>query len=196
MYSYRIEQAIRAASVLHDGQTRRGRIPFPYISHPFSVACIIADYTDDEDTIIAGLLHDTLEDTDYTQEELEEDFGYGVCTIVQEVTEPSSREEVDAHNAWREKRTHYVTQLKNASQKALIVAAADKIHNMRSMIEEYYTDRERFKKDFGGTESERVMVYQSISNILNSRLENDIMHEFNHVFDEYKNFIYAEEEHA
>jgi (p)ppGpp synthase/HD superfamily hydrolase len=53
MYSYRIEQAIRAASILHKDMVSEGKVKFPYVSHLFSVACIIADYTDDEDTIIA-----------------------------------------------------------------------------------------------------------------------------------------------
>jgi (p)ppGpp synthase/HD superfamily hydrolase len=188
MYSYRIEQAIRAAGVLHKDQVRKGKVPFPYVTHPFAVACIIADYTDNENIIIAGLLHDTIEDTEYTLTELEEDFGYTVCAIVKEVTAPSSEEN------WKEKHTEYVAQLKNASDEALVVAAADKIHNIRSIIEEYYNDRARFQKDFGGTENERLMVYQSIGNILNSRLQNEIVHEFNHVFDEYKKFIYATQE--
>ncbi len=192
MYSYRIEQAIRAAGVLHKNQVRKGRVPLPYVTHPFAVACIIADYTDGENTIIAGLLHDTIEDTDYTLAELEEDFGCEVCTIVKEVSVPASDELSQAADRedWKEKHTRYVAQLKNASEAALIVAAADKIHNIRAIIEEYYGDRTRFQKDFGGTENERLMIYQSIGNILNSRLENDIVHEFNHVFDEYKKFIY------
>lgn len=188
MYSYRIEQAIRAAGVLHKNQVRKGSVPFPYVTHPFAVACIIADYTNDEHTIIAGLLHDTIEDTEYTLAELEEDFGHEVCTIVKEVTAPASPE--DAREDWKEKHARYVTQLKNASTEALIVAAADTIHNMRSIIDEYYGDHARFQKDFGGTENKRLMIYQSIGNILNSRLENEIVHEFNHVFDEYKKFIY------
>ena len=194
MYSYRIEQAIRAAGALHNGQTRKGRIPYPYVTHSFSVACIIADYTDDEDTIVAGLLHDTTEDTGYTFAELAEDFGTAVCTIVREVTMPPVK---DGRDAWKERHAQYVSQLKDAGDQALIVAAADKIHNMRSTIEEYHDDRPRFARDFGGTEEERMAIYQSISNILNSRLENDIIHEFNHVFDEYKKFIYAaKENHA
>ena len=187
-YSYKIEQAIRAASVLHHGKVRKGKIPYPYITHPFSVACIIADYTDDENAIIAGLLHDTLEDTEYTPAELAEDFGHAVCAIVQEVTAPASEEREG--DGWKERHTRYIAQMKHASDKALIVAAADKIHNMRSMVEEYYGDRTRFQKDFGAMHDERLKIYQSISNILNSRLRNDILHEFNHVFDEYKNFIY------
>jgi len=202
LYSHRIEQAIRAASVLHEGQVRRGRVPFPYITHLFSVACIIADYTDDEDTIVAGLLHDTIEDTDYTLAELEEDFGSEVATIVEEVTAPNPASEKfrttyskEAWNEeWQKRHAGYVAQLKNASEAGLIVAAADKIHNIRSMIEEYYGDWDRFQNDFGGSVEERLTIYQNIGNILNSRLENEIVREFNHVFDEYKHFIYDEKD--
>ncbi len=124
MYSFRIEQAIRAASVLHTDMTTSGRIPFPYTAHLFSVACIIADYTEDEDTIIAGLLHDTLAYTDYTRDELTEDFGPTVSAIVVELTPP--REDAAAsRDNWKKRHARYTTQLKNASDAALIVAAAD-----------------------------------------------------------------------
>lgn len=189
MYSYQIEKAIRAAGVLHKGHVRKGRIPYPYVTHPFSVACIIADYTDDEHTIVAGLLHDTIEDTGYTFSELEEDFGEIVCSIVRDVTVPA--EERRAERTWKERHASYVARLKMARDEALIVSAADKIHNMRSTVEEYYGDHARFRRDFGGSTEERMTIYQSISNILNSRLQNAIVHEFNHVFDEYKNFIYG-----
>lgn len=188
MYSYRIEQAIRAASILHRDMVSEGKAQFPYVSHLFSVACIVADYTDNEETIIAGLLHGTIARTDYTLKELAEDFGHAVCTMVKEITPPLPEE--NARENWKEKHAHYRAQLKNASDEALIVIAADKIHRMRSTIEEYYDDYARFQKDIGDTETESMATCQSISNILNSRLSNDIVHEFNHVFDEYKKFIY------
>ena len=59
MYSFKVEQAIKAASVLHQGQKRKGKTPYPYVSHLMAVAMLVADYTDREDTIIAAFLHDT-----------------------------------------------------------------------------------------------------------------------------------------
>ena len=88
MYSYRIEQALRAATILHKDQVRKGSVPIPYVSHLFAVAMIASDYTDDEDVIIACLLHDTLEDTDYTAQDLEEDFGGAIRELVEAVSEP------------------------------------------------------------------------------------------------------------
>lgn len=187
LYSYRIEQAIRAAAILHKDQVRKGSTPFPYITHLFAVALIASDYTDDEDTVIAALLHDTIEDTDYTFEELEQDFGSAVSSYVAGVTQIVPRE--DHEPDWRAIKKAYVEGLKKAPLPSLIVAAADKIHNMRSIIEEYYTSPERFMHDFGGSLNDRILMYQKISNVLNRRLKNEIIHEFNHVFDEYKDFI-------
>lgn len=56
MYSFAIEQAIRAASVLHKDQVRKGQVPYPYITHLFAVSMIVSDYTEDENTIVAALL--------------------------------------------------------------------------------------------------------------------------------------------
>lgn len=187
-YSYAIEQAIKAASVLHKDQVRKGSVPYPYVTHLFAVATIVADYTNDEDTIVAALLHDTLEDTDYTEKELEDDFGGAVRDIVVALTEPAIPE-YDRKNITFQKK-QYLKQIKDASERALIVVAADKIHNMRSIVEEYYEDHSGFLSHFGTYIEDRLMAYQEISNVLNRRLKNQILSEFNSVFTEYKNFLH------
>ncbi|QQR65193.1 bifunctional (p)ppGpp synthetase/guanosine-3',5'-bis(diphosphate) 3'-pyrophosphohydrolase [Candidatus Kaiserbacteria bacterium] len=187
-YSYAIEQAIKAASVLHKDQVRKGSVPYPYVTHLFAVATIVADYTTDEDTIVAALLHDTLEDTDYTEKELEDDFGGAVRDIVVALTEPPVSD-YDRKNIFFQKK-EYLKQIKDASERALIVVAADKIHNMRSIVEEYFDDHSSFLSHFGTHIEDRLMVYQEISNVLNRRLKNQILSEFNSVFTEYKNFLH------
>jgi (p)ppGpp synthase/HD superfamily hydrolase len=184
-YSYSIEQAIRASTILHKDQVRKGAIPYPYVTHIFAVAMIVADYTDKEDIIVAALLHDTLEDTDYTPEELREDFGGTVLTMVESIT----RTHTDQNESWLTMKKQYIKQLKNAPHDALIVAAADKIHNMRSMVETYFENEEGLLADFGGSLEERVFMYQEISNVFNKNLNNAILSEFNHVFEEFKQFI-------
>ena len=186
-YSYAIEQAIRASAILHKDQVRKGPVPYPYLTHLFSAAMIAADHTDSEETIVATLLHDTLEDTEYTEAELREDFGNAVADIVRIVTEPP-RASNDLKAILAQKK-QYLKQIKNAPESALIVVAADKIHNMRCMVEEYHADPARFIADFGMALSDRMRIYQEISNILNRGLKNGILSEFNSVFAEYKNFI-------
>ena len=187
-YSYAIEQAIRAASVLHKDQVRKGQVPYPYITHLTAVAMIVSDYTDDEDTIVASLLHDTLEDTDYTEEELEDDFGGSVKEIVCAISEPKIKDKEPASIEAQKKQ--YLKQLATTSERALVVVAADKIHNMRSIVEEYFDDHTGFMADFGTSLDDRLLVYQEISNTLNRRLHNAILSEFNSVFTEYKNFLH------
>jgi (p)ppGpp synthase/HD superfamily hydrolase len=188
MYSYKVEQAIRAAAILHQDQLRMGSLPLPYISHLIAVSLILSDYTDDEDTIVAAFLHDTLEDTDYTLEEIKEDFGGPVTEIVLTLTEPK----LDTKGAklqWLEKKKLYAKQLKAGSDKALMIAAADKAHNFRTIVEEYHDDHKRFLQDFGPQTEARLEAYQDIANVINSRLKSDIIHEFNHTFKEFKQFL-------
>lgn len=187
MYSYRVEQAIRAAAVLHKNQLRKGSMPFPYITHLVATAFTLLDYTEDEDVIIAALLHDTLEDTDYTIDELQEDFGGKVREIVEAVTEPKSTPENRV--SFKERKRVYAEQLKKGPIEAVLVAAADKIHNFRTLVEDYSDAHDRFMQDFGKNFDERLEAYQTISNVINNRLDGRILAEFNHVFEEYKLFI-------
>lgn len=188
MYTYRIEQAIKAAAVLHQDQMRKGVVPVPYITHLMAVVLILSDYTDDEDTLIAALLHDTLEDTDYTQEELREDFGAVVLSYVVAVSEPKSHGEKKL--PWLERKKAYAKQLRSGPTEAVHIAAADKAHNFRSIVDEYIEDHDRFLQDFGPKLDERLEAYQTIANAINNRLSDGIVHEFNHTFTEYKNFIF------
>jgi (p)ppGpp synthase/HD superfamily hydrolase len=184
-YSYRIEQALRASAILHKDQVRKGEVPYPYVTHTFAVALIVSDYTDKEDIIVASLLHDTLEDTDYTRDELHEDFGPNIALIVESVTNPPAPQ----GESWVDTKKRYLKKLKDAPADALMVAAADKIHNMRTMVEAYYDKEDQLLADFGGSLSERLMMYQEISNIFNRKLNNAILSEFNHVFEEFKQFV-------
>ena len=187
-YSYAIEQAIRAASVLHKEQVRKGAVPYPYVTHLFAVAMILSDYTDDEDTIVAAILHDTIEDTDYEAAELKEDFGGRVCDIVLSISEPPR--DPKSKTGWGDQKKQYIKQIKTASERALLVVAADKVHNMRSIVEEYFDKHSEFMADFGSMLDDRLLYYQEISNVLNRNLKNRILSEFNSVFDEYKKFIH------
>lgn len=186
MYTYRVEQAIKAATILHDGQFRKGPIAVPFVSHVLSVGLLVREFTDNEATLVAAILHDTLEDSDYTLTELTEDFGTDVANLVQTLTEPSRLEVPD----WAERKRIYTEQLKQGSDEALLIAAADKLHNFRSMVEDYYGHHQLFIQDFGKHIDTRLEVYQRIANIINQRLQSPIVPEFNHVFETYKEFLY------
>jgi len=186
MYTYRVEQAIKAATVLHDGQYRKGPIAVPFASHVLSVGLLVREFTDNENVIIAALLHDTLEDTDYTANEMTEDFGPEVTTLVLTLTEPTRTDVPD----WHERKKIYAEQLRAGDTNALLIATADKLHNFRSMVDDYYGQPQLFLQDFGKHVDTRLEAYQRIANIINQRLNSPIVSEFNHVFETYKEFLY------
>jgi (p)ppGpp synthase/HD superfamily hydrolase len=187
MYTFKLEQAIQAAAVLHQDHLRKGSVPIPYITHLVAVMMILRDYTNDEDTLVAALLHDTLEDTDYTEAEMKDDFGEQVTIIVKTLTEPVYDGEEKL--SWKETKLRYAKQIKYGPLAAVHIAAADKAHNFRSVVEEYHEDPNRFMQDFGTKLEERLDAYQLIANSVNSRLKDGIVHEFNHTFEAYKQFI-------
>jgi len=187
MYTYKVEQAIQAAAVLHQDHQRKGAVPIPYITHLMAVTMILRDYTSDEDTLVAALLHDTLEDTDYTATDMQDDFGQTVTTIVQTLTEPTH--ENGQRLPWLETKKRYATQLRKGPIEAVQIAAADKAHNFRTSVDEYHAEPNRFMQDFGKNLEERMEAYQAIANAINSRLKDGIVHEFNHTFAAYKQFI-------
>lgn len=180
----KIQKAIIGASVLHADQKRKGD-DLPYIIHPYSVAFILSNYTDDEDVIVAGLLHDTLEDVpEYGAEDLIKDFGQRVYEIVKEVSEdkdPNDSKEKEKAS-WQERKEKYIANLKNDSEDALMVSCADKIHNLTSMINAYKDQGEEFWKNFNAPKDKILWFYGEVLKIMEERLKNDIVIELKNVY--------------
>ncbi len=179
----RIEKAIVRATVLHQSQKRKIS-GVPYIVHPYSVAFLLAHYTDDEDVIIAGLLHDTLEDIpEYTEEMLREEFGERACAIVKEVTEDFTQAEKEDHsirgNNWRARKEKYLANLSNDSKEALLVATADKIHNMRSALDEYRIHGDSVWEKFKRNADNLIWFYTEAAKVINEHLEHPLVEEMN-----------------
>ncbi len=177
-----IERAIKKASILHRAQERRGEVNFPYITHLFSVAAILSMYTRDEEVIVAGLLHDTLEDTEYTEEELEKDFGVAIKEIVVQVSE--IKEKNGNKVLWHDRKRAYIEVLKTARREALLVSAADKIHNMRSILDDFKKHGHAIWKNFSTPPDDLLWFYRELLVVLKSRLNNAIVGELQEVYNE------------
>ena len=187
IHTPKIERAIHKAAVLHRHQIRKGKDELPYITHLFSVFVILAEYTEDEDILIAGLLHDTLEDTPYTADELERDFGKKVRDIVLGVTEQKTENGVKID--WVERKKRYLRGLENAPEEALYVSAADKIHNFNSILESYSDKKDAFKSDF--EPQDRVRFSGAVVEVIVRRLGKDhlLALRLQEVFNDYKIFL-------
>ncbi len=139
----RINKAYELAEKAHGDQKRISGIPF--VLHPTSVACIVAQFGMDSDSIIAALLHDVVEDTDYTLDFIRKEFGKDVANIVDGVTKISkiklySREEQQAENV----RKMLIAMSNDI--RVIIVKLADRLHNMRTiecMAEQKRRDKSR-----------------------------------------------------
>jgi (p)ppGpp synthase/HD superfamily hydrolase len=118
--------AVEFAAKAHDGQKRKGNGE-PYIGHPYSVGMILALHGCDDAVIAAGILHDTLEDTAATADELRRVFGERVTALVEGASEP------DKSLPWEERKRRTIEFLKTAPLDVRLVSAADKLHNLLSL---------------------------------------------------------------
>lgn len=125
------DKAAKFAVEAHQGTERRGK-GYPYIIHPMEAAAIVASMTNDQEMLAAAILHDTVEDTDVTIEQIRELFGERVATLVQHETAP-----MDKNLTWRERKTIQVEQLASAPLDSKIVALGDKLSNMQGIAMDY-----------------------------------------------------------
>jgi len=170
----KISEAINYVSKLHCKQFRKGDPTLPYVSHLFAVAWILSEYTDDEDVIIAGLLHDSLEDVEgYTYEQLESDFGKKVADMVLNVSEDKAANEADKKISWDIRKQKYLEHLQSADKNSLLVCGADKIHNTVAYINDYTKDGSDTWNRFNASPQKKIAFYSKIADILKSRLDND-----------------------
>ncbi|MEK7239110.1 MAG: HD domain-containing protein [Gemmatimonadota bacterium] len=138
-YSDRINHAFAFAAKHHDQQVRKGT-RLPYITHPANVAFILARYGQADDTVVAGILHDVIEDCvreNWTREMLEERIGEKFGTAVLETVLMVTHRKVDDDGNEldkQEKKADYLLRLAQASDSARWVCAADKIHNASSVL--------------------------------------------------------------
>ena len=124
-----IRKAAEFAAKAHEGAVRKGS-RIPYIYHPMEVAVIVARMTEDEEVIAAAYLHDVLEDTAVTAEQLEKEFGSRILALVSAETEDKSL-------SWKERKQAAIEHLKTASREEKILVLGDKLSNMRSTARDY-----------------------------------------------------------
>jgi (p)ppGpp synthase/HD superfamily hydrolase len=132
--SRRTGQAVQLAAELHAGQTRKGS-EIPYLSHLMSVAALVMEDGGTQDEVIAGLLHDAAEDQGGEQvlARIEQELGAVVAGIVRECSDSITEVGV-AKAPWRERKERAIELLPKRSRSALLVIAADKLHNVRSTV--------------------------------------------------------------
>src|ERR1700754_13603 len=123
-----IERAYRTAEHLHGTQMRKSGDP--YITHPLAVTTILADIGMTEPTLVAALLHDTVEDTPYTLNELRSDFGEDVAALVDGVTK---LDKVKSGASAEAETVRKMVVAMSRDIRVLVIKLADRLHNMRTL---------------------------------------------------------------
>ena len=136
-----LDRAIVFAVRAHAGTERRGK-GFPYIVHPLEAVEIVATMTSDQELLAAAALHDTVEDTDVTIEQIRTEFGERVASFVAaESDEPHQRR--DSVENWRARKQAAIDRIACASRDAKMVALGDKLSNMRAIARDYAEQGDR-----------------------------------------------------
>lgn len=164
----RIEQAISTAAIAHRKQKRKGS-GAPYIVHPFSVMLLASEVTDDEDTLIACLFHDILEDVEdqYNESQMRRDYGDNVVNIVLGVTKDDSIKD------WHERSQAYLHKLEHqAPDESVIVSLADKCHNLHATLQDYNnaTNKDEVWNIFKTGKDSQLWWYQQVLGVGQRRI--------------------------
>jgi (p)ppGpp synthase/HD superfamily hydrolase len=168
-YSDAINHALAFAAKHHDRQVRKGT-KLPYLTHPANVAIILSRYGRDDDTVVAGILHDVVEDCvrdGYTREMLEQRIGDKFGTkVLDAVLAITYRKDDDdgVELSGDDRKADYLERLATASEEARWVCAADKIHNASSIVADLRrtVDPETVWNRFGGGKSGTARWYHQV----------------------------------
>ncbi len=157
--SDRFTNALVFATELHAHQTRKGNSNTPYIAHLLAVASLVLEYGGTEDEAIAALLHDAIEDQGgaTAREEIRQRFGDTVTAIVDGCTET----DITPKPPWQHRKEAYLAHIATGSYSVRLVAAADKLHNVRSLLQDYHRLGEALWTRFAGGKAGSLWFYRA-----------------------------------
>jgi (p)ppGpp synthase/HD superfamily hydrolase len=177
----RFAEAFRFAAEKHAQQTRK-KTDVPYISHLMSVAGLVLEAGGDEDQTIAALLHDVVEDCGGKPvlEDVRQRFGDRVANIVDGCT--------DAYTIpkppWKQRKLDYLEVLRRADDDIRLVSAADKLHNVRTILADYRHEGDRVWERFSGRKDGTLWYYRAVLDVLRHGGPNRLVDELQRVVTE------------
>lgn len=181
-----LDRAIVFAVHAHAGTERRGK-GFPYIVHPMEAVAIVSTMTSDQELLAAAALHDTVEDTDVTVEDLRREFGDRIAALVADESDEFEAG-VSEEDSWHARKQAAIDRLARASHDAKMVALGDKLSNMRAIARDYAVQGEAFWNLFHVTDRrEHEWHYRGLADSLRELSDTFAFQEFeqliNQVFD-------------
>ena len=186
MLSERFTDALTFATHLHANQTRKGG-SVPYIAHLLGVASIALEYGANEDEAIAALLHDAIEDQggEATRQEIRRRFGDTVTEIVDGCTDSDTTPKPP----WRQRKEAYIAHIPKASNSVLLVSAADKLYNARSILNDYRLLQDAVWDRFKGGKDGTLWYYRTLVDAFRSTGSNPLIDELERVVSELDSLV-------
>ena len=178
-----LDRAIIFAVQAHHNTERRGK-GFPYIVHPMEAVEIVATITPDQELLAAAALHDTVEDTDVTVEQLRELFGERIADLVHAESDQFT-EGVSEEDSWHDRKQAAIDRLAAAPRDAKIVAMGDKLSNMRAIWRDYQVKGDELWKIFHVTDkASHEWHYRGLASSLSELSDTFAYQEFVRLIDE------------
>ncbi len=178
-----LDRAIIFAVKAHAGTERRGK-GFPYIVHPMEAMEIVATITPDQELLAAAALHDTVEDTDVTVEEIRAQFGDRIASLVAAESDEMP-EGVSEEDSWHARKKAAIDRLAAASHDAKIVALGDKLSNMRAIARDYAVKGDELWKIFHASDpKDHEWHYRGLANSLRELSDTFAFQEFEALIDQ------------
>ena len=163
--SRKIFEALVFATQAHSEvrQCRKGTT-VPYIVHPLGVATILLEHGCSDAVVISGLLHDTVEDTNVTLEQVKQKFGPKVARLVCGLSEP------DKSDSWENRKRHTIEYLAHAPSDLVLISLADKLDNIRAIRQDQARLGEEVWKRFNRPRRDQKWYFESLASVFHKRL--------------------------
>ncbi len=172
MYTERLARAVEIASIAHDRQYRKDpRKRVPYVSHPLIVGMMLAQHGYSENTVIAGILHDTVEDTRLSLNDILQEFGSEVARLVETVSEPNKK------TPWHARKQHYRRCIEAAGEAATAISCCDKLHNMKSLLESAKVTSLVWRR-FKGRPADQLRIFEELLPVYAKSLPQGIINQY------------------
>jgi len=177
----RFTEAFLYAAEKHATQTRK-RTEVPYISHLMAVAALVLEAGGGEDEAVAALLHDVVEDCGGMPvlEEVRRRFGNRVADIVQGCTDAYTIPKPE----WKKRKLDYLDLLRRAGDDVRLVSAADKLHNVRTILADYRREGDAVWDRFSGRRDGTLWYYRAVLDVLREGTPNRLIDELQRVVTE------------
>ena len=172
-----IDYAIYFATRAHNGQKRKSDKEVDMIFHPYTVAMMIQRAGGSDEAVIAGLLHDVVEDTPYNLDDIKNEFGDNIASVVSEVSEKKELE-------WEERKQEAMDRIKTASIDGKLVECADKISNLETMYNLYEEIGDEIWNSFKRPKDKQKWYYTEMYKAVIENTTKD-----NILFKRYKNIL-------